>query len=45
MVIKAMIPYWLNHNENINLYIIKFIFTPNNTNVKSNILYKNIYNE
>jgi hypothetical protein len=45
MAIKPMIPYWLKYNKNLNLYIIKFIFKPNNTNIKSEIIYKNIYDE
>ena len=42
LTVKNMIPYWLNNNNNINLYLIKFTFKAQQ---KLNIKYKNIYNE
>ena len=39
---NPMIPYWYTHNENMNLYLIKFRFTRTQ---HVNIHYKNIYNE
>jgi len=42
LAIDPMIHYWCKFNQNINLYLIKFIFK---SHEKINIKYKNIYNE
>lgn len=42
LLIKSMIPYWIHHNTNINLYLIKFTFR---NEKEHDIKYKNIYNE
>jgi hypothetical protein len=42
MAIDPMIPYWFKFNQNMNLYLIKFIFKAHD---KIKLQYKNIYDE
>ncbi len=42
MLIKPMLAYWFNANQNMNLYLLKFEFKPHN---EHNVQYKNIFNE
>jgi hypothetical protein len=42
MLIKPMLAYWFNANQNMNLYLLKIEFKPHHEHV---VQYKNIFNE